>query len=86
LPVEATLDDYESIIQAVLEDMQAKVYIYRHNNPYVVVVAVIQRQHWLVIFGLNGLMESAYVVERPEHYLNQSAFELLGLLGEVMNE
>lgn len=85
LPAEATLDDYERIIQAVLGDNQANVYIYWHNNtPYATVVAVIQNNHWLVMFGLDGLMESAYVVERPDRYLKKSFFESIGSLSEVL--
>jgi hypothetical protein len=85
LPVEATLDDYERIIQTVVEDPQARVYIYRHNDTaYVAVVAVVQSRHWLVIFTLDGRMESAYVVERPERYLSKPVFEMLGLLNEVL--
>lgn len=85
LPVEATISDYERIIQMVLEDTQAKVYIYRYNHiPYVTVVALVQNHPWLVMFHQDGLMESAYIVERPDHYLNKPAFELLGRLEEVI--
>lgn len=85
LPTEATLSDYEHIIQTVLKEAQAKVYIYRHNDiPYVAVLAVIQSYHWLVMFALDGLMESAYVVENPDAYLGKPVFELIGLLSEVL--
>jgi hypothetical protein len=33
---------------------------------------------------MDGVMESAYVVERPEHYLGHPAFECIGSLSEVM--
>jgi hypothetical protein len=37
LPTDATLNDYERIIQTVLQDKHAQVYIYRYNDiPYVV--------------------------------------------------
>lgn len=85
LPTEATLSDYEHIIQTVLENTQAKVYIYRHNDiPYVAVLAVLQGHHWFVMFALDGLMESAYVVENPDTYLAKPVFELVGSLNEVL--
>jgi hypothetical protein len=85
LSADATLNDYERIIQSVLEDIQAQVYVYWHKDtPYVTAVSILQGQHWLVMFSLDGWMESAYVVEHPEHYLNKPVFEFVGLLGEVL--
>lgn len=85
LPDDASLEDYERIIQTVLDNWNATVYVYRYNDvPYVVIVAIIQDHHWLVMFGLDGLMESAYVVDRPEYYLNKPAFEIFGPLNEVL--
>jgi len=85
LPLDATLADYERIVLAVLGDPHAQMYIYQHHvTPYVAVVAVIERAHWLVTFSLDGLIESAYVVEHPDHYLSKSAFDLVGPLSEVI--
>jgi hypothetical protein len=36
------------------------------------------------MFTLDGVMESAYIVEHPDHYLSKPGFELLGPLSEVM--
>ena len=38
------------------------------------------------MFSYDGVLESAFVIERPEHYLSKPGFELIGLLGEVDNE
>lgn len=85
LLADATLSDYERIIQSVLEDAQAQVYVYWHKDtPYVTVVSVIQDRHWLVMFSLDGLMESAYVVEHPDRYLSKPVFDPLGSLSEVL--
>ena len=85
LPADATLDDYEHIILTVLEDAHAQVYTYWHNDtPYVAIVAVVQSRHWLVMFALDGLMESAYVVEHPDRYLSKPVFEPMGSLSEVL--
>ena len=85
LPAEATINDYERIIRSVLEDPQARIYLYHHGEAtYVTVVAVIQNRHWLVMFSIDGLMESAFVIDRPDRYLNRSVFEMVGLLEEEM--
>jgi len=85
LPSGATLDDYERMVWTVLRDPQAQVYLYRYRDtPYVAVVAVVEQRHWLVIFAMDGVMESAYVVERPEQYLSHPAFAYMGSLSEVM--
>ena len=79
------LDDYERMVWTVLQDPQARVYLYRYRDtPYVAVVAVVEQRQWLVMFAMDGVMESAYVVERPEHYLSHPAFERIGSLSEVM--
>ena len=51
----------------------------------VAVVAIIQRQTWLIMFALDGVPESAYVVERPELDLSNFAFDRLGTLEEVLS-
>jgi hypothetical protein len=85
LPSGATLDDYERMVWTVLQDSQAQVYLYRYGDiPYAAVVAVVEQRHWLVMFTVDGVMESAYVVERPEHYLSHPAFACIGSLSEVM--
>ena len=85
LPSGATLDDYERMAWTVLQDPQAQVYLYRYRDTlYVAVVAVVEQRHWLVMFTMDGVLESAYVVERPEHCLSHPAFECMGSLSEVM--
>ena len=84
LPATATPEDYERIILTVLHDESAQVYHYWYNRvPYITVVATVQGQQWLVMFGYDGVMESAFVVERPEHYLSKPGFESIGRLGEM---
>jgi hypothetical protein len=87
LPNSATITDYEQVIQTVLQDTSARVYRYWYNQvAYLAVVANVQTRHWLVMFSYEGIMESAFVIERPEHYLGKPGFEWLGLLGEMTDE
>lgn len=83
----ATIADYEEIILTVVNDKTAQVYRYWYNRvPYVTIVATVQGRQWLVMFSYDGVWESAFVIERPEHYLSKPGFEPIGLLGEVDNE
>jgi hypothetical protein len=85
LPWSATLADYEQVIASVVTDHNAAVYVYWHGQtPYPTVVAALHGRNWLVMCDLDGVLESAYVVERPGHYLNRPVFELLGTLSEVL--
>ncbi len=87
LPKAATIVDYEQIILTVLNDKSAQVYRYWHNrSPYVAIVAMVQEKQWLVMFSYDGVLESAFIVERPEHYLSKPGFEIIGLLGEMDDE
>lgn len=85
LPWSATLADYEQIIATVVADHKAAVYVYWHGQtPYPMVVAPIQGRQRFVMCDLDGVLESAYVVERPERYLERPVFEWLGTLGEIL--
>lgn len=85
LPEEATLDDYENIIRQVLHDESAQIYLFWYENvPYVTIVTVIENNTWLVMFDLDGLMETAFVVKRPNNYLGTPDYQYVGLLSEVL--
>jgi hypothetical protein len=87
LPDSATIAEYEQLIQTILQDASARVYRYWYNrSAYVAVVAERQTLQWLVMFSDESVMESAFVVDRPEHYLSKPGFEWIGLLGEVLDE
>ena len=84
LPATATLVEYEEIIAHVIHSDRAQVYIFWYNTePYISLVDIVNENHWLVMFALTGVLESAYIVERPERYLNKPAFEYVGVLSEV---
>ena len=87
LPPTAKIKDYERIILTVVQEESAQVYRYWYNHvPYVTIVAAVEGQQWLVMFAYDGVLESAFVLERPERYLNKPGFERVGLLSEVVNE
>ncbi len=87
LPLNATLADYERIIKAVVTDRKARVFVYWHGQKCdPTIVSTIEEQQWLVMFDLDGVLETAYIVERPDRYLNRSVFESVGTLDEVLDD
>ena len=86
LASDATLAEYEQIIFSAVRNQAAVVYLYAHENvSYVAVVASIQRQTWLIMFDLDGVLETAYIVERPDLYLRKPVFDSLGVLEEILS-
>ena len=85
LSSDATQAEYNQVIHSVISDRTYTVYLYNYNVAHVAVVAIIQRQAWLIMFALDGVLESAYVVERPKLYLSNLAFDRLGTLEEVLS-
>jgi hypothetical protein len=85
LAEDATLEEYQAIIQTVVHDEVALVYLYHFGSRvYPSIVAQVQQKPWLVMFGLDGIMETAFVIESPQEYLGQPEFELIGQLWEVL--
>jgi hypothetical protein len=84
LPTAATIADYETIITSLLNNLQADVYIYHWGQDiYPTLVNTYQDQRWLVMFGLNGVMETAFPPTDPEEYLADPRFQYLGKMEEL---
>ncbi len=82
---QASISEYESVIKRILETQDAMIYVYyADNSAYLSVAAWLEDRLWLVIASLNGVMETAFVVENSETYLNRVAFEYVGKMGEVV--
>ncbi len=85
LPANATLADYERLIQDILQSTNASIYVYSvESTPHLTVVSTIENQTWLVIASFDGVLETAFIVENPVSYLERSAFRYVGRLGEVL--
>ena len=85
LAPDASLADYDQIICEVLRDGQNIVYLYEvRGDHYYAVRAVTLEPVWLVIFGANGLMETAFPPAEVEDYLQRRGFILLGRMEEVL--
>lgn len=53
------------------------------KDAYPAVATLVSGRMWLVMFSLEGILESAYVVLDPASYLTPPEFDYVGLLNEV---
>jgi hypothetical protein len=84
LPSDATLDQYEAIIAAVVRNPEAQLYIFVYGKiVYPTIVALVDNKLWLVMMGINGVLETAFPPDDPESYLADSSFVYLGLLSDL---
>ena len=84
LPCSSTLDEYESIILDIINELEAQLYIYQYNDLiYPTVVATWENRLWLVMFSMDGIIETAFPPDNPTSYLDQLSFKYIGLLKEL---
>jgi hypothetical protein len=84
LPVGTTLAEYEATIIRVISTSTAEVFVYRWGDTvYPTVVAEVEGVRWLVMVGLDGVMETAFPPEDPETYLSNLRFQRLGTQEEL---
>lgn len=84
LPASASLAYYERIITEVVSQNDNALYIYEFGSRrYYVVRGFFGEQEWLVIFGADGTMETAFPPEDTDDYINKRGFLLIGLVKEV---
>jgi hypothetical protein len=84
LPVGATLAEYEAIIMRVTSTSTAEVFVYRWGETlYPTVITEVEGVRWLVMLGLDSMMETAFPPEAPEPYIASLRFQRLGTLEEL---
>jgi hypothetical protein len=84
LPVGTTLVEYDAIIIRVICTATAEVFVYRWGETlYPTVVAEVEGARWLVMIGLDSIMETAFPPEDPETYMANLRFQRLGTLEEL---
>ena len=84
LPVGTTLAEYEVIISQVINTSTAEVFVYRWGETlYPTIVAEVEGTRWLVMIGLDSIMETAFPPENPATYLANLRFQRLGTLEEL---
>jgi hypothetical protein len=84
LLVGTTLAEYEAIVIRVISTPTAEVFVYRWGEAlYPTVVAEVEGARWLVMVGLDSVMETAFPPEDLETYLANLRFQRLGTLEEL---
>ncbi|RMF86268.1 MAG: hypothetical protein D6736_15550, partial [Nitrospinota bacterium] len=87
LPGEATVDDYNSLIQKVLQEPGSLVYHYPlGTRDYYAVSGKEEGRRWLIIFGGDGIMETAFPPDDLSAYLAKRGFVLLGRIEDFIHE
>ena len=67
----ATLNDYEHIIQAILANPEAQVYIYTYGiDLYPTLTAYNQNRLWPLMLTAEGIVETAFPASNPSNYLS----------------
>lgn len=85
LPPDADMDDYNDITVAVLSDGESKIYRYDvTGETYGVVWGTCEGQEWLIIFGLDGVMETAFPSKAPQRYIARRAMVFLGKMEDIL--
>jgi hypothetical protein len=78
------LAEYEAIIIDAISTSTAEVFVYHWGETvYPIVVAEVEGVRWLVMAGLDSIMETAFPPEDPETYLANLRFQRLATLEEL---
>lgn len=85
LPANASLSEYNSLIRAVVQDSQGRVFAYRLGmQVYVAIRSNVAGRPWLAIFSLVGILETAFPPDDIEAYLAQPGFTEIGTVEEML--
>lgn len=78
-------EDYNALVSKLIKDDTNIVYLYEFGTErYYAVRGSIQGVDWLVIFGKDGIMETAFPPRDVEGYIVNRGFRPLGKIGEVV--
>jgi hypothetical protein len=84
LPVGTTLAEDDALFIGAISPSTAEVVVYRRGEPvYPTVVADVEGVRWLVMGGLDSVMETAFPPEDPETYVANLRFQRRGTLEEL---
>jgi hypothetical protein len=85
LPKHSSLEDYNALINELIEDNSNVVYLYEFRTKrYYAVRGSIQGVDWVVIFGKDGIIETTFPPKEIDGYIQRRGFRLLGKIEEVL--
>lgn len=81
----SSLVEYNVIIQFIVTESEADVYVYQFGDTYYpTVVTTYQKRIWLAMFGMDGVMETAFPPDDPVSYFQDPRYRWLGKLEEIL--
>jgi hypothetical protein len=84
VPAQTTIATYEAVIRTVVQTPSAVAWLYRWGAVgYPTVVCEIAGVLWLVMLGIDGVMETAFPPEDPAAYLAAPRFRRVGTVEEL---
>jgi len=84
LPPEDTTADYDALIQRIVQIPTAEVFVYQWGErAYPTVVAEVDGVRWLVMLGMDAIMETPFPAEDAATYLAAQWFTRMGTLDEL---
>ena len=85
LPPDASMEDYNDLIAGIAHDDTAFVYDYLFGvKEYFAVAGVVDGTDWLVIFSLDGLMETAFPPDDMGWYIADQRMVTVGRVGDIL--
>jgi hypothetical protein len=79
------LKDYNALIRKLITDEVNMAYLYKFGTErYFAVRGEVQGVDWIVIFGKDGIMETAFPPGDIDGYIENRGFKPLGKLGKVV--
>ena len=78
--------EYEEVIRSIVTHPEALVYVYQHGSVYYpTIVASSAGRTWLVMFSMDGILETAFPPNRPDTYFtDELGYHLLGRVREIV--
>jgi len=85
LPAESPLEEYNDLIQTLVQEGRHQVYLYRFGSErYYAVRGTAQDAEWLVIATREGVVETAFPPDAMDDSLNRRGFVFIGTIQEVL--
>jgi len=85
LLAEASMETYNQLIQNLVHAPDSLAYRYPvGEHSYYAIRGRVEQREWLVIFDVQGVLETAFPPTDIEGYLSRQGFEYVGTVGEIL--
>ena len=85
LPQDCQIKDYNKLISELVQGLENEVYLYEFGSQrYYMLRGKIKEKEWVVIFSMEGIIETAFPPQNVEEYLSKRNASLLGKVEEIV--